>query len=124
MQHFLDPRAVRFPGTFSVAVIGELTPDNLAARGHLKSVTPVEQPYALLLALAHCIKSDASIDELQKWRKLILSAPTVFKACLTDADVFWAAIHRRHYEFNNLESTYCARVCLIIETRSCCIKVF
>ena len=96
IDYFLSGnRQLAFPGTLHVAVLGDLTPDQHAARGNLKSATPEEQRHALVLAIGRNIADGQSDAELQRWRTCILSAVVTFTKYDTDDDLFWAATNHR-----------------------------
>jgi hypothetical protein len=96
VNYFLsDNRQLAFPGTLHMAVLGDLSPENVAARGNLKSITPEEQRHALVLAIGRAIANGQSADVLLQWRHYVLSTIVTFTKYETDDDLFWAAANQR-----------------------------
>ena len=104
VDYFLSGnRQLAFPGTLHMAVLGDLSPENVAARGNLKSITPEEQRHALILAIGRDIANGQSDDALLRWRHCVLSTIVTFTKYDSDDDLFWAATNQResigaHYE--------------------------
>ena len=99
-----------FPGTLHVAVLGDLSPDRVAARGHLKSITPEEQRHALVLVIGRAITNGQSNDELVRWRRLLLSTIVTFTKFDTDDDLCWAATNQRESVGAQYEVVYYSTV--------------
>jgi len=96
VDYFLSGnRQLAFPGALHMAVLGDLSPDNVAARGNLKSITPEEQRHALMLAISGDIANGQSHAVLRRWRDCVLSTVVTFTPYDTDDDLFWAATNQR-----------------------------
>ena len=111
IDYFLSGnRQVTFPGPLHVAVLGDVSPVQPAARGHLKSTTPEEQRHALVIAIGRAIGSGQSDVELGKWRRLLLSTTVTFTKFDNDDDLFWAATNQRESVGAQYEVVYFSTV--------------
>ena len=91
-----DSRRKAFPDVLQIAVVREFCPTNVALRGLLKSTSPEEARHALILSIARDIDDPSTtLEDLQEWRRAILSTVACLTRYETDDDLFWAACNTR-----------------------------
>ena len=85
-----------------VITMNDLETDPLTQRGALRAISPEEIRFAMLFAIARDVARCAPVDDLNAWRRYVLSATTQFVHHSTQDDMYFAACQLRE----NMGSTY------------------
>jgi hypothetical protein len=118
-QHWFSGAPAALPTVVVIAAHPGL--NVVATAGDLVRVSPQETVHAFILACAAACRAGAGLDELERWRKAMLTATFRFESILTVDALYWRAANLRELvvsEFRAVALTPVQRICQVVEFKA------